>query len=340
MIFLILSHLLPLHKQRFLIDKAAVSCYATQDKIYRNLRKTAMKQQTKGCLTLLLTAMIWGAAFVAQSQSMQYVGPFTMQATRFLLAALVLLPVIFFCDRRGLTQNRPVTSADKRRCARAGLICGLLLFAASSLQQLGLLYTTVGKSGFITALYIILVPVVGLVLGKRVGLRIWCSVAISLAGLYFLCMRGAAGLNPGDLLTFGCAVFFTFHIIYIDAVGGQLDGVRLSCIQFFICSAISAVCMLLFETPSWQAIASCWLPIIYAGVLSGGAGYTLQIIGQRTTPPVLASIIMSLESVFAALFGWVLIRQALSGWELLGCALMFAAIILAQLPGKAAKKPA
>lgn len=298
-----------------------------------------MKQQTKGCLTLLLTAMIWGAAFVAQSESMQYIGPFTMQATRFFLAGLVLLPVIFFCDKRGFTQNRPVTREEKKRQLLSGIVCGLFLFGGSSLQQLGLLHTTVGKSGFITALYIILVPLVGLFLKKRVGLNVWCGVVLSLVGLYFLCMRGAAALNPGDLLTFGCAVFFTFHIVYIDSVCGALDGVRLSCIQFFTCSTISAVLMFALEAPTWQSIAACWLPIGYAGILSGGAGYTLQIIGQRNTPPVLASIIMSLESVFAALFGWLLIGQALSGWELLGCALMFAAIILAQLPGKRTVNP-
>lgn len=298
-----------------------------------------MKQQTRGCLTLLLTAMIWGAAFVAQSEGMQYIGPFTMQATRFFLAGLVLLPVIFFCDKRGFTQNRPVTRVEKKRQLLSGVICGLFLFGGSSLQQLGLLHTTVGKSGFITALYIILVPLVGLFLKKRVGLNVWCGVALSLVGLYFLCMRGAAALNPGDLLTFVCAVFFTFHIVYIDSVCGALDGVRLSCIQFFTCSTISAVLMFALEAPTWQSIAACWLPIGYAGILSGGAGYTLQIIGQRNTPPVLASIIMSLESVFAALFGWLLIGQALSGWELLGCALMFAAIVLAQLPGKRTVNP-
>ena len=296
-----------------------------------------MKQQTKGCLTLLLTAMIWGAAFVAQSEGMQYVGPFTMQATRFFLAGLVLLPVVFFCDRRGITQNRPVTAAQQKRHLLCGILCGLFLFGGSSLQQLGILYTTVGKSGFITALYIILVPIIGLFLKKRVGLNVWCGVVLSLVGLYFLCMRGATGLNPGDLLTFGCAIFFSFHITYIDSVCGSLDGIRLSCIQFFTCSAISAVCMFAFETPSWQSIFSCWLPIVYAGVLSGGAGYTLQIIGQKNTPPVLASIIMSLESVFAAIFGWLLIQQALSGWELLGCALMFAATILTQLPQRQEK---
>lgn len=297
-----------------------------------------MKQQTKGCLMLLLTAMIWGAAFVAQSEGMELVGPFTMQATRFFLAGLVLLPVIAFCDRRGITQNRPITQVARRHCAVSGLVCGLLLFAASTLQQFGLLYTTVGKSGFITALYIILVPILSLALGKRAGTRLWACVAISLVGLYFLCLRGASGINTGDLLTFGCAVVFSFHILYVDSVSGSLDGVRLSCMQFFVCSALSAVCMFVFETPSWSAILRCWLPIVYAGVLSGGAGYTLQILGQKYTPPTLASMIMSLESVFAALFGWILIGQAMSAWELLGCALMFAAIILAQLPGKQPKQ--
>ena len=223
-----------------------------------------MHKQTKGCILLLLCAMIWGAAFVAQSEGMQYVGPFTMGATRFFLAGLVLLPVIRVLDRKGWSQNRPVTKEDKKRQLAAGAICGVLLFAATTLQQFGLLDTTVGKSGFVTALYIVFVP--------------------------------------------------------------------MSCVQFVVCSALSAIGMFVFESPDWASIRSCWLPIVYAGVFSGGVAYTFQIIGERDVQPALASLLMSLESVFAALFGWILIGQGLSGRELIGCAIMFAAILLSQLP--------
>lgn len=293
--------------------------------------------QAKGNLMLLLTAMIWGAGFIAQSAGMEHVGPFTMQACRFFLAGLVLLPVIALRDRSGKSA-RPATRAQRRHLLLCGSICGVLLCIASSFQQFGILYTTVGKSGFITALYIILVPLFGLLLRQRVGRNVWLGAVLSLAGLYFLCMSGGAGgVNLGDVLTFVCAVFFALHILYIDHVGAQIDCVRLSCIQFFVNAALSAVCMALFEAPSWDAIVRCWLPIVYAGALSGGAAYTLQIVGQQYTTPTLASMILSLESVFAAVFGALLIpEQALQGREILGCALMFCAIVLAQLP---ARKP-
>ena len=300
------------------------------------------KNSLSGMLMLALCAFIWGTAFIAQSVGGEYAEPLTFNCSRSFLATIFLFCCCLLFDKMAGKPFKVLGTDDpslRRRTIKGGIICGIALTLASFMQQLGIMYTTVGKSGFITALYIILVPLVGLFLKKRVGLNVWCGVALSLVGLYFLCMRGAAALNPGDLLTFGCAVFFTFHIVYIDSVCGALDGVRLSCIQFFTCSTISAVLMFALEAPTWQSIAACWLPIGYAGILSGGAGYTLQIIGQRNTPPVLASIIMSLESVFAALFGWLLIGQALSGWELLGCALMFAAIILAQLPGKRTVNP-
>lgn len=301
--------------------------------------KTTKGTQTKGNLMLLLTAMIWGAGFLAQSAGMEHVGPFTMQASRFFLAGLVLLPVIALRDRRG-SGARPVTRAEKRRLLGCGSVCGVLLCIASSFQQFGILYTTVGKSGFITALYIILVPLFGLFLRQRVGGNVWLGAAVSVAGLYFLCMSGGAGgVNLGDVLTFVCAVFFALHILYIDRVCADVDCVRLSCIQFFVNAALSAVCMAVFETPSWAAVARCWLPIVYAGALSGGAAYTLQIVGQQYTTPTLASMLLSLESVFAALFGALLIpEQALQGREILGCALMFCAIVLAQLPAKKKKQ--
>lgn len=293
-----------------------------------------MQKQTRGSILLLLCAMIWGAAFVAQSEGMQYIEPFTMGATRFFLAGLVLLPVIAVLDRKGWSQNRPVTFAEKKKQLFAGVICGVLLFVATSLQQFGLLDTTVGKSGFVTALYLVFVPITGIFTGNRPGLKVWLCAAIALIGMYLLCVTDGLSISGGDLLTLGCAVMFTLHICYISAVSPQVDCVRMSCVQFFTCSALSAVCMLLFETPTLSGLASCWLPIVYAGVCSGGLGYTFQIVGERDVPPTLASLLMSLESVFAALFGWILIGQSLRARELLGCGIMFVAILLAQAPEK------
>ena len=293
-----------------------------------------MKKQTRGSLLLLLTAMIWGAAFVAQSEGMKYIGPLTMQAVRFFLAGLVLLPVIKLLDQKNLTVNRPVTKLQKKHQLRCGIICGILLCIANNIQQFGIVYTTVAKAGFITALYMVIVPIIAIFRKKKPTLRIWGCVLLALVGLYFLCMNGAWRLNFGDLLVLICAIFFALHITYVDSVIDSVDGVRLSCVQFFVTAAISAVLMFVFEKPSFSDLLSCWLPVCYTGILSAGIGYTLQIIGQQSVRPAVASLIMSLESVFAALFGWLLIRQALSARELLGCAIMFAAIILAQLPGK------
>ena len=290
-----------------------------------------MSKRTLGNLLLLFGAMIWGAAFVAQSVGMEYVEPFTFQACRSLLGSLVLLPVIADIDKRG-NAKKPLDAEAKKYLLRSGLICGLFLFTATSLQQVGLLYTTAGKSGFITSLYIILVPVFGLFLKKQVGPWIWCSVALALIGLYLLCGGGQFSIGIGELLTLGCAVAFSFHIMFIDRVSAKVDGVRLSCIQFFVVAVISAVVMFLTETPNWEAIKQCWLPIGYAGILSSGVAYTFQIIGQAHTEPTVASLLMSLESVFAVIFGWLLLNQALTGPELLGCGLVFAGVILAQLP--------
>ena len=240
-----------------------------------------MNKQLKGSVLLLLCAMIWGAAFVAQSEGMQYVGPYTMGAARFFLAGLVLLPVIAVLDKKGWSQNRPLTRAQKKKQLTAGLICGVLLFAATTLQQFGLLQTTVGKSGFVTALYLIFVPIVGVFSGKKAGAKVWLCAAIAVVGMYLLCVGTGFSVNRGDLLTLGCAVLFTLHICYVGAVAPQVDGVRLSCVQFFVCAALSAVGMLLTEKPDWASILACWLPIVYAGVFSGGVAYTFQIIGER-----------------------------------------------------------
>lgn len=293
-----------------------------------------MSKKWIGNIMLFFAAMIWGAAFVAQTEAMDYVQPFTFQATRFFLGGIVLLPVIMVMDKRG-NEKKPKNKAEIKYQLLCGVICGLILFAACSPQQLGLmLKIPAGKSGFITSLYIILVPIFGLFLKKKVNPCIWLSVALAIFGLYMLCGMGGFSLNLGEGLTLLCAIAFTFHILFIDHVSARVDGVRLSCTQFFICGTISLVVALIIEQPSWDALIRCWLPIAYTGIFSSGVAYTLQIIGQGYTEPTTASLLMSLESVFSALFGWLLINQKLSGIELAGCALVFIGVVLAQLPEK------
>ncbi|MCD7862730.1 MAG: DMT family transporter [Lachnospiraceae bacterium] len=285
-------------------------------------------------LLLLLTATIWGVAFVAQSVGMDYVQPFTFNAVRNLIGAAVLVPVIAL-----LNKNNRKSAGDKQTSRKnllaGGLSCGVILFIASSLQQFGIQYTSVGKAGFITAMYIVLVPIFGIFLHQKTGLRVWAAVAMAIAGLYLLCMTGdSQALNFGDILLILCAVAFSFHILVIDHFTPLVDGVKMSCIQFFTCGVLSFVCMLLFETPEISQILAAWLPILYAGVMSCGVAYTLQIVGQRGMNPTVASLILSLESVISLLSGWVILHQRLSGRELMGRVIMFAAIILVQLPGK------
>ncbi len=292
-----------------------------------------MSRRARANVMLVVTAMIWGSAFVAQSVGMDYVGPFTFQAVRSFLGGLTLLPVIFLMKRRAAPEPRGGT---RRELWLAGGLCGLCLFAASSLQQVGLLYTSAGKSGFITALYVVLVPCVGLLLGKRAPLTVWLAALLAALALYLLCVDGDFTIGRGELLTLACALGFTVHILVIDHFAPRVDGVQMSCIQFFVCAALAAAATALWEEPSPSAILQCWLPICYAGILSAGVGYTFQIVAQRDTSPMVASLLMSLESVFAVLFGALLLRERLSGREYLGCVLMFAAVVLAQLPGRRA----
>lgn len=295
-----------------------------------------MKQQYKGNLLLLLTAIIWGSALVAQSVSMDLVGPFTFQCMRSILGTLALLPVAaVFRDKQNPRLRTPAGRRDQRVC---GLICGVSFFVAGSFQQIGLCYTSPGKAGFITALYIVLVPLAGIFFGKRAGWHVWAGVLLALAGLYLLCVTEDFSIQLGDLLVFFSSFAFAVQILAIDHYSGRVDGIKLSCTQFAINALLSGMGMLVFETPSLSAILACWLPICYTGILSGGLAYTLQIIGQRYTGPIIASLLLSLESVFSVLFGWLLLNQALSGRELLGCALMFAAILLAQVVPELGKK--
>lgn len=293
-------------------------------------------RQVRGTLLLVLAALIWGCAFVAQSVGAQYVGAFTFLAARSWLGGLVLLPLIAALDsgakKRGEPGPGPHTAAERKTLLTGGLCCGVLLFFASFTQQLGVASTTTAKAGFITTMYVLIVPLLSLFFGRRVGARVWACVAVGVFGLYLLCMRGGFSLERGDALVLLCALLFSGHILTVGHFSPRVDGVRLSCIQFFVAAVLSTVCMFVFEKPSWAAIASAALPILYAGLMSSGAGYTLQIVGQKGLDPTIASLAMSLESVFSALAGWVLLGQTLTGRELSGCALMFAAIVLAQLP--------
>lgn len=288
-------------------------------------------------LILLLTASIWGVAFVSQSVGMDYVGPFTFNAIRSLIGAAVLVPVIFLGGKFSQKDEREKDrKEEKRTWITGGVCCGMILAAASSFQQFGIQHTTVGKAGFITAMYIIIVPFLGIFFGKRVNVRIAVSVVVAVTGLYFLCMTESFRPDTGDILVMVCAVIFSFHIMAVDHFSPLTDGVKMSCVQFLTCGILCGVCMFLFEEPKLPMILAAWKPILYAGALSCGAGYTLQIIGQKGMNPTVASLIMSLESVISVLAGFVLLHEVLSKRELAGCALMFAAIILAQLPEKKA----
>ncbi len=289
-------------------------------------------------LILLLTAIIWGIAFVAQSVGMDYVEPFTFIAARNVIGVIVLLPVVYIMGRQNADSNdNSDKKADKntKDLIAGGICCGICLFVASSLQQFGVRYTTVGKAGFITAMYMVLVPIFGMFMGKKTGLRVWLAVVLAAVGMYFLCIsKGEFRLQKGDLLVFLCAVGFTFHILTIDHFSPKTDGVKLSCIQFFVCAVLSAIFMLIFESPSISSMLDAWMPILYAGALSSGVAYTLQIIGQKGMNPTVASLILSLESVVSVLAGWIILHQKLSAREIFGCLMAFAAIILVQLPNK------
>lgn len=292
-----------------------------------------MKQQIKSSLILLLTATIWGVAFVAQSVGMEYIGPFTFNAIRCVLGGLVLIPVILVLKKKKETGAENQEKEDKKTLWAGGIACGVILCIASNLQQFGIMEASVGKSGFFTALYIVMIPVIGIFIGKRPGIKLWFCVALAVVGMYLLCRKdGSFTIERADIMLLLCALVFSFHILVVDYFSPKVDGVKMSCIQFFVCGVLSAVGMLFTETPDISNIQAAWLPLLYAGLLSCGVGYTLQIVGQKGINPVIASLIMSLESVISALAGWVILGQVLSPKEILGCVLMFVAIIITQIP--------
>lgn len=300
------------------------------------------KKKLRSSMLLTLTALIWGVSFVAQSEGMNYVGGFTFNACRFLVGGIVLIPCIFLLRRGNGDQRKKMSqkeiSGQRKMGLIGGICCGIVICLASTLQQFGIAFTTVGKAGFITALYIVIVPLSGLFLHKKVGLNIWISVAIAAVGMYLLCITEGFSIGKGDFLVFLCAIAFSLHILVIDYFSPKADGVVISCVQFFTAGLISGVLTLIFEKPSWGDVVSAWAPILYAGVMSCGVGYTLQVVAQKDVEPTIASLLMSLESVFSLLAGWVILGQKLAAKELFGCILVFGAIILAQIPADVFRK--
>ncbi len=291
-------------------------------------------------LGLLLAAFIWGSTFVAQSAGADLVETFTYQSTRSFIGGFVLLPVILLRDRleKRKPDYAPPTKKDLKMLFIGGICCGLILTLAACLQQYGIAFTTVGKSGFITALYVVFVPITGIFFKKRVRPVVWLGVFLAATGMYLLCITESLSLSIGDTFVLICAFCFTAHILVIDHFDRFCDPVKLSCIQFFTSGIVSGLLMFIFEKPDINNILAAWLPICYAGVLSSGVAYTLQVVCQKNTDPTVASLLMSLESVFAVLSGAVVLREIPTTREAVGCIVMFAAIILAQLPEKKNKK--
>ena len=295
-----------------------------------------MKDKLKGSLLLALATVIWGSAFVAQSAGMDLIGPFTFQTVRCFLAVVALIPVILLLD--GKERKSFIRKWANIKLWKTGIICGIALFFAQSLQQVGLVYTDAGKAGFITAMYIVIVPIIGIFLKRKPTVAAVISIFIAVAGLYLLSCVGVSQINTGDVLMLLCAVAFAVQITIVDRLASDLDSIRLNCIQALVVTVLSAVFMFFSEKPQIQPIANCWLPLCYAGILSMGAAYSLQIIGQKSLEPTTASLIMSLESVFAVVTAWLILNERLTPWETAGSILVFSAVILSQISFKRKQK--
>lgn len=291
-------------------------------------------------MLLFLTAFIWGSAFVAQKVGAE-LGTFTYNGIRTFIGGIVLIPVILVLDKMSSKKNEaaPQTEAEKAAAKKTliigGICCGLALFVASTLQQYGINFTTAGKAGFITSLYAIIVPIMSIFLGKKVRPIVWLCVVVGMFGMYLLCMKGFSfHMQVGDLFILLCAFAFAVHILVIDHFSPLCNGVKLSCIQFLLAGAIGIVCMFIFENPEITTILKYWVPILYAGVLSCGVAYTLQIVAQADADPTEASLILCLESVFSAITGAIVLGETMSMRGLVGCALIFTAVVISQLPSK------
>lgn len=295
------------------------------------------KEKIRNSILLLLTAVIWGTAFVAQSVGMDYIGPFTFNAARFLIGGTVLIPLIVYRSKKNpLLKNQTLEGKRKNQKTAwiGGVCCGIALCGASLLQQMGIQHTTVGKAGFITTLYIIIVPLIELFFGKKIAKKIWLGAVMAVIGLYLLCINENFSIGKGDFLILVCAILFAIHILIIDHFSPKADGVVLSAIQFFVSGFISVIGAILVENPNPAAMLDAIVPILYAGVMSCGVAYTLQVIGQKNISPTVASMILSLESVISVLAGWIILGEELSAKEIVGCVIVFMAVVLVQLPEK------
>ena len=291
-----------------------------------------MSKQIKGSLSIILATIIWGSTFVAQSVGVDHVGPFTFLSLRCFLAVAMLLMVLFLRSRKDF--NKILSDP---RLWKAGIPCGVALFAATALQQIGLIYTTAGKGGFITTMYIIMVPIFGLFLKQKPPKTVGISVVLAAIGLYLISGAGFTAINIGDVLMLGCAVAFAIQILIMDRVAGELNSMALNMSQALVCALVSGVCALFFDSTTWQGVLDCWFPLCWAGIMSMGIAYTLQIVGQKSIEPTTASLLMSFESVFAAISGALLLNEKFTLTEGIGCALVFGAIILTQIPIKSKK---
>ncbi|MEA4911249.1 MAG: DMT family transporter [Oscillospiraceae bacterium] len=295
-----------------------------------------MKKRTLSNLLLLGGAVIWGAAFVAQSIGADHIGPFAFGGIRFFLGALVVLPVLLLRDRK---KPRGWDAAPARDYIKSGLICGCVLFAAATFQQYGIERTSVGKAGFVTALYIILVPLFAFILyRRRLHKSVILAAVVAVAGIYLLCMSGGFSVNAGDLYVFIGSVFWAVQILMIERFTANLDGLKFALAQFLACSAVSLIFMLLFERPTLSGIAAAAPALMYCGFLSVGVAFTIQSVFMKYTDPTVASLMMSTESVFSAIFGFLILHETLTARQVCGCALVFAAVIAAQLPQRSAAK--
>ena len=293
-----------------------------------------MKNKLRGTAALVTAVLIWGSAFIAQSVGMERIGPFTFQTFRNGLAILFLIPTTFLLDAGKCSPKQSVKKWTAPGLWKAGLLCGLALFCAASFQQVGLVYTDAGKAGFITAMYIIGVPLLGIFVKRRPSRMALFSVLLAILGLYLLSAVGVSRINKGDLLLMGCALCYSFQILFVEFFGADQDVIRLNCIQVLVTFVLSAICMFATETFRMEDVYSAFGAIAYAGILSTGIAFTLQLVGQKDLDPTPAAIIMSMESVVAVICGAVILKETMTPWEISGCVLMFTAVILSQLPDK------
>ena len=291
-----------------------------------------MKKQFQGSLLLVLATLIWGSTFVAQSTGMDHIGPFTFLAIRNIMGAVFLFLLSFITDRFAKDGKTAKERWLDPKLWKAALLCGTPLFVAAGLQQMGIVSTDPGKSGFLTAMYIVFVPIFGIFLKRRPSKWIPVSVVLGVVGLYFLSCVGVTSVSVSDLLLIGCAIVYAIQILCIDIYANELDSVRLNCLCCMLTCILASIVTAFLETPTWDAVNGCWGALLYAGILSSGIAFTLQMVGQKHVEPSTASLLMSLESVFAVLSGWIVLGDTLTLWESVGCVLIFIAIMLSQIP--------